>query len=253
MSLFHAVNLGLVASTALASTALASTALASPVRGPSKEWTIEPPAGWQENADLTSKARDQLNSSRIKPQEIEVRVWNPPGRDEILVIQRCVLPIDGNIEDQIDTFDRGVVKAFAKSSIAVDRSRKVVGSMVLRDVRIDRLQGTDDTRRMVRRYQPAADGLHVLVAMCRVALDPAPCDAALDGVQFTVSNPISLHESSDAAYQLGRATGALIIVLAPLLVLYYLVRRRLRARAAAVKAAGPPGWPPGPGGAVGGT
>lgn len=198
-----------------------------------------------ENADIAIKARDQLTSHKIKPQGIEVRLWSPPGRGEVLLIQWVVLPIDGNIEHEIDTFDREAVKGFAKSSIAVDRSRKVVGSMVIRDVRIDRLNGTDVTGHMVRRYQPAVDGLHVLITTCGGMADLAPCDAALEGVRFTVSNPISLHDSMDAAYQLG------IVVLAPLLVLYYLVRRRSRARAAAVKAAVPPGWPPGPGGAAG--
>jgi hypothetical protein len=244
MRSFHAVKLGLVVSIALA-----STALASPGRGPSKEWTIKPPAGWLENADVARKARE-LASFKVKPQEFEVWVWNPPVRAEVLILQWLVLPIDGDIEDEIDAFDHGMVKAFAKSSIAVDRSRKVVGSMVIRDVRIDRLQGKEITVRVVRRYQPAVDGLHALVAICMVPSDPAACDATLDGMQFTVPDPISLHESLNAAYQLGRAAGKLIIVLAPLLVLY-VIRRRSRARAA-VKAAGRPGWPPGPGGAADG-
>lgn len=248
MSRFRVVN-GLV----VASIALAATALASPIVGKSKEWTIDPPAGWQEDAAAASKGRDRMAAQKVlKLQGIEARVWGPAEPGTALIVQWFVLPIEDDIEHQIDVLDRGMVQGFAKSSIAVDRSRQVVGSLVIRDVRIDRLHGADAKAHMVRRYQPASDGLHVLNTVCIVTSDPAPCEAALNGVQFTVSNPISLHDSINAAYRLGQASGGLIVFAAPILLVLYLVRRRSRARAA-VKAAAPPGSPPGPGAVAGGT
>ncbi|HEX8114359.1 MAG TPA: hypothetical protein VF516_41800 [Kofleriaceae bacterium] len=239
-------------SVALASTA-ASTALASRTVGQSKEWTIDPPAGWQEDAATERQLRDQMTAQKkIKFQGIEIRKWSPAVEDGMLLVQWFVLPIDGNIERQIDAFDRGMVKGFAQSATTPDGSRKVVGSMVIRDVRVDRLRGTDIQAHMVRRYQPASDGLHVLITVCDVTSDPALCDAALDGAQFTVPDPISLDGWTDAqVYRLAEVFGMLFGIAAMLLVLYVL-RRRSRARTAAVKAAGSPGWPPRPGGAADG-
>ena len=149
---------------------------------------------------------------------------------------------------------RGRQEAADKAAAAAIKHTETVFGLRLeivdRDMSALKNSISDVKARMVRRYQPASDGLHVLITVCFATSAPAPCDAALNGAQFTVPHPISLHDSTVAlSYWLGAALGKLFVFVAPLLALYYLIRWRSRARAAAVKAAGPPGSPPGPGAA----
>jgi hypothetical protein len=232
---------------ALAWTA-AATAVASPVLGKSKEWTIELPTGWREDDATASKARAQVTARKLRIQDFEIRVWRPEARGAALLVQWYTLPVTGTFEHAIDEFDRGVLDEIAPSSTAQDQSRQVVGSMVIRDIQLDQMGAMKIRIHMVRRYQPAKDGLHVLATMC-MGGSPA-CDAALDGVQFTVRDPVSLQASGHTdAYRIGQAIGSLFLV--GLLVLL-LIAIRSMSRASSLKAAKRPGSPPGSGGAADG-
>lgn len=209
------------------------------------------PAGWRQDVAATNRIRDQLAAKPTKGMKFEIHTWAPEDPGPSLVVYWFLVPFSGNAGGAIDELDRGVVKSLPRSTTMQGRPDQIVGSMVIRETRGDPVGDNEANLRMVRRYQPAVDGLHALMAMCVVARsDDSVCDAPLSSIQFTVSDPIALDESGrPLAYQLGRLLGTLIVVGVPLGILLAIRNRRSRR---VVTAGGRPGSPAGPGGAADG-
>lgn len=237
-----------------AGVAVGAPALADAAASGATEWSIDPPAGWHEDAAAARMIRQKLDEAGARFAKADFHVWVPAVKGVGLTLQWYVLDADGTSERQIDEYDRGMVSGFAHESTLDNRPQQIVGSMVIRDVRVEQLRGLAVQARMVRRYQPAADGLHVLIAMCTATADIAPCNAAIDGIRFTVPDAEPLRAGAgrehDAAYRAGYVIGKVALPVLALWILYRIVRRGRRKRE--VTAAAPPGSPPGPGGAAGG-
>lgn len=208
----------------------------------STEWTIDPPVGWQPDPEVEGALRKLEQSGNYKQQA--VRRWAAADQTGALVLLWVVRPLSGNVMQQIEGFDAGFLRSHIGSSKRIDQPQRAVGSALIRDTRVDELNGVAIEGRIERLYQPAADGLHVLTLSCIAKEKPLPCDAALDGVRFAVANPISLDaEVSHAAggrsneYMIGAAMGRLCAAaIAALALLFVLLRlRRARRDAAIVK------------------
>lgn len=209
---------------------LLSMIVAIPAAAADPEWTIDPPAGWRADAAAGQQMRDQIRASKVSMDQLEVQVWRSGTPGAGLIVQRYVEKL-GRATDprrEIDELDRGMVHGVFNANPA-DTSQQVVGDMVIRDVQADTLRGANVHARMVRRYQPAKDGLHVLMTMCTSTTDLAPCAAALDSVHFTVADPIPL--AGDRAYRAGYYVGRLILpIIGCVIALIWLMRRRARRR-----------------------
>ncbi|HMG22269.1 MAG TPA: hypothetical protein VK607_13150 [Kofleriaceae bacterium] len=194
--------------------ALAAPAAAAPV-APTKEWVIDPPAGWREEAELTRQTIDKLNTGMAKqgayrPTQMDATVWEFGDDGSRLFGMWYVMELADHIEDQIDAFDGGVLKSFAGSAKQTAQPPRVEGSQIIRDLRVEGLGGEPVRARLVRRFQPARDGLHVLVAACMSPMDGQACEGALDRAKLTVAAPVPLDyrdPTHNLAYAVGCALG----------------------------------------------
>ena len=192
---------------------------ARPAAAGTSEWAIDPPAGWRADADTAKTTHDQLIASKLPFDQLEVQVWHPevPGAGLIVLHYMDKLDASVDLQNHIDHLDHGLLHG-AFNATPTDAAQQVAGSMVVRDARVDRMGDLDVHARMVRRYQPARDGLHVLITICTTSDDLAPCVAPLDSVRFTVADPIPLEgERPDGtSYFISKsvtAIGGLLIVL----------------------------------------
>lgn len=155
------------------------------------DWKLDPPAGWPEDPEFAKQSARYFKE--LCPGKSEVKAWaGPEGTFSRVVALFCVFDSNGTpYRTQIDEMDRKAMDAMTKSSggqQGKEKPQRIEGSMVIRDSAIV-LQSTQV--RVLRNYQPADDGLHVLMVTCS-GLDTSGCDPSLDGAYLMVANPLGL-------------------------------------------------------------
>ena len=176
------------------------------------EWAVDPPPGWLEEV-IPQALRDRVQAAPGIAQA-ELRVWKPgDGGAARLQAQWFVLRRGEDSEQKlIDQFDLGLVRSIAKKDKQTDQPPRSVGSMLIRDTTIDK---PHMRVRAVRRYQPAADGVHVLFLGCSGEAIPATCDAAINGGRLSVENPTTLPAGGSqhsVAYDAGYVAGIVALL-----------------------------------------
>ena len=166
----------------------AASVAAAPA-APAAEWTIDLPTGWRDDDALTKQTLDELNRGLAKqgterPRQVAVRVWVSSDQLSTLIATWYVLDLAHQIERQIDAFDGGAIKKL----VGTAQPQRIEGSQIIRDIRVDQ----PIRARMVRRYQPAKDGLHILAVFCLPAPETDECGGALDRTKLTVVDPVPL-------------------------------------------------------------
>lgn len=154
-------------------------------------WKLDPPAGWPELAGVAEQMRDGVGS--VCGATLDAKAWAAPdGGTSRLMMFACVVPGVGTpYRRLIDALDRAWIPKLAAKTNTKQESEKperVEGSLVIRDAMIANSRGR---MRVLRIYQPADDGLHLVLAMC-AGFDTSGCDASLDSADLVVASPVGL-------------------------------------------------------------
>ena len=198
---------------------------------PPAEWTVNPPAGWREDLEAQGqmvRALKQLETTR----EAMSRTWKfgSRGEDRLTVVWILLAP-SVSTRSSVDAFDRGFIRSATRSlanqghaPTVTELPRRDQGTMQIREAtaEVDSI-GT----RLVRHYQAARDGLHVLILMCTESVNGRACSTPLDLATFTVKGAIELADPQSRAELAAEATG----IVAGILGVLWFRRRRRRARA----------------------
>lgn len=157
-----------------------------------REWTVVPPAGWQENSGLAAQLSEQMGSEIAG---FETAAWqSSDGRADSLMVQWLVVKDAGN-RGYLDSYDRDFQRELSvelgDGATAAERPERVVDGVIIRDTV---LTSRAMRLRAVRHYRAGRDGLHVLTATCTSEPNTTPCDAALDGARLVVAGAVSLDD-----------------------------------------------------------
>jgi hypothetical protein len=205
-------------------------------------WTIDPPAGWHEDAAAAAQLR-RTWAGAAYVQRSDTHVWTS-ARNSALLVLWVQLRTSSDTLSEVDQFDRGTIKGFVGSDNWSEQAARSVDGMIIRDGVAEKLRGVELHAHAVRRYQSARDGVHALITMCMGASEAIACDAAMESARLQVDGPVPFpqHEIHDAYYTAGYMIGYLIgpgiLVLAGWLV-YRIATRRRRLLAANPQQRGP--------------
>jgi hypothetical protein len=213
---------------------MAAAVNASAAPGASKEeWTVDPPSGWHEDAALAQQLIGTLKTGLSKLEgmrtaDIDSRVWRAPDQQSALLLQWYRIDLGSDIRGQINDFDRGVQESFVAKAKAEVRPERIEGGQIRRDVIVASLGGKAIRARMVRTYQPAEDGLHLLVLTCTSGGSAPACDTAIDASRLVVAGavPLSYRGRSSTSFMIGYAMGLLLAAGIGVWILLRVLRRR---------------------------
>lgn len=209
----------------------------SPRSAAAADWQIDMPAAWVENPALVEQQRNNGQLIRLCNVKLELKAWEGPAESSsAMIVMYCAFRMDADsFRKAIDEYDRGTVDGILKPYGGTRESNepeRVIGSLVIRDSMV--VFG-EARARVLRRYQPAVDGLHTLLVMC-VAPDTSACDASVNSARLLVENPVGLDASGrssafERGYKFGRILGTMLLIGLGMAVLRWVIRKKPKAAA----------------------